>query len=225
MQHVGRTFEHERLDVRQPPEQQCLALLPHGRDVLAEAADHGERRLRDALGVLLAELPLLDGGQLLLEERRCVGDHLVERGRGDARRGSRRRRRRASTRRPPRPDRPRGSARPRAWPSRGPTRRGSARRISAGSSSVSEATSVRSVERELQRHQRARRVAARCARSIPSCSHQPVAVARVVGDLQRPPGMAAARVARAVVGDRGGSRRAPARRRTARSSRRTGRRG
>ena len=53
-------------------------LQPLGEGRSGVLAEHGERGLRDAACVLLGERPLLQGGQLLGEERIRVGDGLLE---------------------------------------------------------------------------------------------------------------------------------------------------
>ena len=72
---VGRAGKLEGLDVREPGEKQLASLVERRSAVLAEDGQHG---LREAARILPRERPLLQGRQLLAEERVRVGDGLLE---------------------------------------------------------------------------------------------------------------------------------------------------
>src|SRR5262245_19644102 len=75
MQQMACAGENERLDVRQPLEQQLLPLMKTG---IALLPDDGEHRLSHAPRLVRPEGPLPQGRQLMAEERIGVGQRLID---------------------------------------------------------------------------------------------------------------------------------------------------
>jgi hypothetical protein len=78
-QHVPGAWKYIGLDIRQVLEQEVLPQLPDGGDARTVATHDGQHRRADAPGIGFIQPPATHGGQLLLEERWCVGQGLLQR--------------------------------------------------------------------------------------------------------------------------------------------------